>query len=661
MTQLKGPFSRVLLVKPSGSTGLAFALHPIPLGLETIAASLRDHVDDVLIYDQFMEKGPSSVFSQVLTEFRPDIVGFSLSATEHQSGIELMTAVKRYNLNLPVIAGGYHPSGGPEILLSNQCCDAVCRGEGEPVMLDLVQGVEWENIQGLSYRIPHDGGKIKHNQPRDFLPELDALPLPARELRKRRGYEYKNNLLIDRSYDQMEFGRGCYGQCTFCCEPYMSRGKQRYKSPERAMEEIRSIWKLHGQKPLRILIGDPHILGQPTKVERLCDLLLEADLDITFQVMSRTDSIVKHPQIVEKMIRAGMISWELGVESPTQDDLDRTLKHISLNVQNEAIGILRKLGGESLGTFVVGLPNHTKEFIKKFPAYAKKIGLSAAAFGIATPFPGTGYWDELNAQNLIFERDWAKYDENHNVFHHPTMTPEDIEFLRNWCLARFWNLDAVLEQLRLDQNRVGKFRAPYKTPLVEFLLTVFKKLNFAVQAGSELAEDGRHNETKAFKWAQHASFMFDAWVDPRIEQYFQEHPMHEILDMRTFGKMLGGKRLQIVVEDRPRKKCLFAMDISVTKEGIDTIGLSKKPQPGANFILRADLTHLLVDPTMSSLEQAKGIINLFTTKIVTLEGMRTFAKLALYGIKEAIAFRFHNGHKHNGAQEGKLPADSDNA
>ncbi len=636
----------MLLVKPTGSSGLAFALQPIPLGLESIAAYIKDKVNDVLIYDQFMEKGSSASFLRILSDFHPDLVGFSLSATEHNAAINLMNIVKKYNSDLPVICGGYHSSGAPNILLSNICCDAVCRGEGEPVMLDLVQGVEWEKIQGLSFRIKDSGEREIHNAPRDFLPDLDALPFPARELRQRRGYVYKNNLLVNRVFDQMEFGRGCYGKCTFCCEPYMSRGKQRYKSPERAMEEIRSIWNFHGQKPLRILIGDPHILGQPNKVERLCDLLLDADLDITFQVMSRTDSIVKHPDVVKKMILAGMISWELGVESPTQEDLDRTQKHISLSVQNEAIALLRKLGGESLGTFVVGLPNHTKEFVKQFPDYARQIGLSAAAFGIATPFPGTGYWDELQSQGLIFEQDWAKYDENHNVFHHPSMSPEDIEFLRNWCLGRFWNLDAVLEQLRLDQTRVGKFRTPYKISLIEFLLTVFNKLKFAVNASSELAEDGRrHNETKTFKWTQHASAMFDAWVDPRIEQYFQQHPMHEILDMRSFGKMLSGKHLQVVVEDRARKKCLFAMKISVSEEGIDVIRISKKPEPGSDFLLRADLNQLFLDPALPLKDQLKNGIKLLTKGTVQLKGIGTLLKLALFGIKEGLAFRFHDGHK----------------
>ena len=648
MSTLKqGPFSRVLLVKPTGSTGLAFALNPIPLGLESIAAYIRKDVEDVMIYDQFMEKRNSAGLARVLVNFRPDLVGFSLSATEHQSGAELMGVVKKYNPQLPIIAGGYHPSGGPEIVLNYSPADAVCIGEGEGVMRDLVAGMDWSEIPGIKYRDYSDGGEIVTNPTREFLPDLDAMPFPARELRKRRGYVYKNNLLLDRAFDQMEFGRGCHGKCTFCCEPYMSKGKQRYKSPARAMDEIRSIWDLHGHKPLRVLIGDPHILGQPRKVEELCDLLLAADLDITFQVMSRTDAIVKSPQVVEKMVRAGMISWELGVESPTQEDLDITQKHINLSTQNEGIAILRKLGAEALGTFVVGLPHHTKDFVKKFPAYAKEIGLAAAAFGVATPFPGTGYWDELNGQDLIFEEDWAKYDENHNVFYHPTMSTEEIEFLRNWCLARFWNLDAVLEQFRLDQVRVGKFRMPYKLPLFEFLNAVLKKLKFAVDAGAELSEDhdGDGYEGKAAKFTQHAEFMFDAWVDPHMADYFREHPMHEILDMRSFGKMFHGKRLEVVMEDRARKKCLFAMNVSINKEGIDTIDLSKKPMPGADFLLRVDLPRMFVDPILAPLPKLKKTLNVFSTGIASIKGIALMAKFALYGIKEGIAVRMHDGKK----------------
>ncbi len=406
------------------------------------------------------------------------------------------------------------------------------------------------------------------------------------------------------------------------------------------MAEIRAIWKLHKTKPLRILIVDPNILGNYQKVDRLCDLLLEADLDITFQVMTRTDLIVKHPDVVEKMIRAGMISWELGIESPTQEDLDVTLKHIPLKIQTEAVSILRHLGGESLGTFVIGLPNHTKEFIKSFPNYARKIGIAAAAFGIATPFPGTGFWNDLASQNLIFEQNLAKFDENHNVFQHPFLSPVDIEDARNWSMAKFWHLDTIIEQIRLNEIRVGKFRIKYKVNLREFIAMVLKKLNFAIEAGSELAEKG--DSSPEINYYKSVRCMFDAWVDPRIEQYFQQNPMHETVDMRQFGKLFAGKHLQIVIEDAAHKKCLFAMLITISQEGIRSIRTSKKPTLDYDFLLRADLKALYLDSTLSRTAQLKQLLQIFSHGEVRLSGLRTFFKLILYGIKEAISFRLNN-------------------
>ncbi len=636
-TIFSGPFSRVLLVKPTGPSGLAFALNPIPLGLESIAGNIRELVDDILIYDQFMEKEP---LQNVLAWFKPDLVGFSMSATEHYSGGKLMHAIKKFDPRIPIIAGGYHPTGAPELVLKELDCDAACRGEGEIVFREFVQGKAWENIDGLSFKRPQNGQEIVHNSDREVIKDLDTLPFPARDLRKRRGYRYKNVLLLNREYDLMEFGRGCYGKCTFCCEPYFSKGKQRYRSPERTMAEILAISKLHKAKPLRILIADPNILGNYQKVDRLCDLLLDADLDITFQVMTRTELIVKHPDTVEKMIRAGMISWELGIESSTQDDLDVTLKHIPLKIQTEAVSILRRFGGEPLGTFVIGLPSHTKEFIKRFPNYARKIGVSAAAFGIATPFPGTGFWDELSSQNLIFEQNLAKFDENHSVFHHPVLSPEDIEDIRDWSMAKFWNLDAILEQIRLDEIRVGKFRNKYKVNLPEFLTMVLRKLNFGISAGYELAEKG-NNSTES-NYYQSLRFVFDAWADPRIEEYFHKYPMYTIIDTRQLGKLFEGKRLQIVIEDAANKKCLFAMLITISKEGVDSIKTSKKPTLDYDFLLRADLKALYMDSTLSRTAQLKHILQIFSQGEVRLSGFRTFFKLILYGLKEAISSRLNN-------------------
>ncbi|MHA1797846.1 MAG: B12-binding domain-containing radical SAM protein [Candidatus Helarchaeota archaeon] len=636
-TLYSGPFTRILLVKPRGPSGLAFALNPIPLGLESIAGNIREDVESILIYDQFMDKEP---FHKVLASFKPDFVGFSLSATEHNSGGELMNVIKKFDKKIPIVAGGYHPSGAPEIVLKDLKCDAACRGEGEGIMKDLVKGMDWKDIKGLSFKDPKNNGKIIHNEERELISDLDTLPFPARDLRKKRGYKYNNILVLNRDYDLMEFGRGCFGKCTFCCEPYYSRSRQRYRSPERTLKEIKLIYKQHKYKPLRILIADPNILGNPRKVSQLADLLLEANLDVSFQVMSRTELIVRHKPIIEKMVRAGMISWELGIESPTQEDLDSTKKNIPLEVQKESIKILRDLGAETLGTFVIGLTNHSSKFIKTFPTFARNIGLSAAAFGIATPFPGTEYWNELASKNLIFEKDWTKFDENHCVINHPTLSPREIEKLRNWCTAKFWNIDTVVEQIRLDGIRVGKFRSKHKATIRDLIMMVGKKLLFAADAGSELAgkEEGDHESN----YAEHAKFMFDAWADPKLEEYFKKYPLYEIIDMRQFGKLFSKKRIQAVIEDG-NKKCVFAMLIKVGDKGIETIKTSKKPSLKYDFLIRSDLNSLFMDPNLSQMSQLKQLLKRFSSGRVRIKGYPLLFKLALYGIKEALSIRLTNG------------------
>lgn len=641
MTPLKqGPYSRVMLVCPDGPTGLSFALNPIPLGLECIGAYIRENVEDLMLYDEFLDHEP---FLRVLAHFKPDLVAVSMSATEHNSGKALIAKIKRFNPRIPVIAGGFHPTGAPEIVLDDMKCDAVARGEGELIFMDIVKGKSWAEIDGLSYKIP---GGIKHNPDRERIQDLDALPFPARDLRKKRGYEFKNNLQPGRKYDLMYFGRGCWGKCTFCCEPYFSNGTQRYRSPERAFEEIMAIYEFHGRKPLRILISDPNILGQPKPTERLAELLIEAgnglgnDIDITFQVMSRTEHVVAHPGIVEKMIRAGMISWELGLESTSKDDLQITKKNISVEKQEKGVAILRSLGAEVLGTYVIGLENQTKAFIKTLPDRAREIGCSSCAFGIATPFPGSGFWDEMITKGRIFETNWARFDENNAVITHPQLQPKELEDLRSWCMGRFWNLDVVVDQLRIEEIRVGPFRRKYKARVIDFFKSVGGKLVFAVAAGGELAEkhEGKAKSEKDH-YMKSLRSIFSAFINPRVERYFDDHPMNQVVDMRQFGNLFNGKTIQIVLDNPEKKTCEFTLVVTINKQGIDRISISRKPVLDYDFLLRVNTDALYIPPSLSPFQQLVNIAKMISSGKLKFQGWRTFLKMIMYGIKETIVLR----------------------
>ncbi len=635
-------YNRILLVKPAGSSGLAFAIEPIPLGLEYIAARILQKVPhikekNIQIRDMFKDSQP---FSAILRKYRPDLVAFSMSATEHNSGLELAQETRKYDKDILIVVGGYHPAPLPDLFLETDFCDVVCQTDGEDVMVEIIKGRPLSEINGLSFR--NAPNEIIHNPDRELNPNLDEYPFPARYLRR---YTYKNSFLMDRVFDQMMTSRGCTGKCSFCCEPFMSGSKTRFRSPENIMQEIREIYDYHKKKPLRILIGDPHFLVNPKRVDRLCDLILEANLDITFQVMSRTEPIAYNENLIEKMVRAGMVSWEVGIESYKQEDLNSTGKNVKVHTQEKAVQILAKYGGAAGGTFVIGLPQHNREDIIRIAEYARKIGLASAAFGIATPFPGTRFWDELKEQKLIWETNWSKFDENYNVFHHPTLSKAEIENLRTECMLRFWNIDTALEQTRLEIRRVGRFKIP-KPTIVQFFENITRKMLFGVSAGSSLVEEDNaplienesENQTDFYDMMQMA---FNTWADPRVKEYTLKNKVNEILELRAFTKFLGDCLIQIVVDDRIKNTCKLCIQIKVNKSerNIEYIDVSQRPALDYDCLIRLNFQKLYFNPQAPPFQLLKQLWDGIIQQDFVMKGTWKFVKMGLNALKELIQTR----------------------
>ena len=521
-------FKKVLLIKPSGRHGLSFAFDIIPTGLEYIAAYIENDVDEVNIIDLEMEPKPiQRTIEKYLDELRPDLVGISMSATEHSEGLEIARLAK--NHDIMTVLGGYHPTEIPDELLSHSQVDFVIRGEGERTMQDLISKGDASNISGISYK---ESNEVIHNSDRELIEDLDSLPFPARHLRR---YKYHTTLMPDREHDVLTTSRGCWGRCSFCCEPSMSGSLQRYRSPENVIDEILEIVKFHDEKPISIEVTDPHFMGKPKLVEQLCDLLIPYDFDIRFGVKVRPDSVAKHPEIVRKMIAAGIDGFEMGIESPIMRDIKSTSKGLKTDVHVKAVNNIKRWGGSAGGTLVIGLPDQTEEEILQFPLYAKKLGLTSSAYGIATPYPGTKFYEELDSQGLIFETDWNRFDEMHSVFKTKYLSSERIEELASICMAKFWTIDRFIEK-----ERMGVIKNKTKKPLMKFITDRMHNLEFSVDAGLQLQEGN---------FSQHAREFLDASPDPEIKKYTEKVGMHNIIEMSRFLNLLGEQKIQLSIRN----------------------------------------------------------------------------------------------------------------
>ena len=518
-------FKRILLVKPPGRKGLGFASDIIPIGLEYIAASIEDIVDEVNIIDMELEQSPFYTF---LDDLNPDLVAITMSATDHYEGLHIAKIAKEKGCT--TVLGGYHPTAVPDELLSHPQVDLIVRGEGEDTMKTLVQEDSFKDVPGLSYKV---NGKIVHNSDRPLIQDLDALPFPARHLRR---HEYKDHIMFekDRETEVITMSRGCWGRCSFCCEPMMCRGHQRFRSPENVMKELLEIVSFHKGRPLSILVTDPNFMGSPKRVDRLCDLLHQYKLDIRFSVLIRADSVVRNPELIEKMCENGILSYEMGIESPKAEDLKNIQKNITVEMQEKAVKILGDNGAWAGGTLVIGLPGQTEEEITGFPLYAREIGLTGAAFGVATPFPGTEFYRDIAQEGLIVEPDWSRYDEMHSVFELKSVSRKRLEELATYCHARFWTLDMLIEQARFS------LKSGQKVTLENFIGGILNAVRFGWNTTMDL-----QTENLLAHWRIAA----DAGADPCVEEYTREVGVHNIIEFPPFlFKVLGEQTIQFTIK-----------------------------------------------------------------------------------------------------------------
>jgi len=554
------PFRKVLLVKPSGRAGLSFLMDQIPLGLEYIAAYIEGAVDEVNIVDMEME---NRSFRQILDHYVPDIVGFTMSATEHNEGLRLASLAKKKRI--VTIVGGYHPTAVPDLMLSYPQIDMVARGEGEITMKELVEKAAPQDILGISYK---QDGQIIHNANRPFIKNLDSLPFPARHLRQ---YSYKGN---DQKadYDVILTSRGCYGRCTFCCEPSMSNGHLRCRSPENVVKEIFDISEFHEKRRVSVIIADPDFVGKPERVERICDLLKGHNLNMEFCGLVRTATMARRPELVRKMCEVGILYFEMGIESPNLQDLNSTRKGISTKIHREAVRNVRRYGGGAGGTFIIGLPDQTEEEIRYFPVYAREIGMTAAAFGIVTPFPGTEFYEELDKQRLIFETNWDNFDEMHSVYRTKFLSKNMIEELATYCMAKFWNIDTFIDRERVFQRRTKK-----KRPLIEFIVERVSEVQFMGNAGKSL---------KKHDFSRYVKIFFEAYPDPRVEAYTQKVGVHNVLEMSRFLRILGPQVVQCTLNLGGSAAISFVF--KTTKDKVEYIRIMRGKQREATVDIEID-------------------------------------------------------------------------
>jgi anaerobic magnesium-protoporphyrin IX monomethyl ester cyclase len=413
---------RLIEPEPPGMHVWAKVLLP-RLGLPIIAAALKEHGHDVLVYNPTM--APID-WDDVNTS---DLVG--LSSTTSTASTAYAFADDLRGRGIPVVIGGSHVTFMADEAL--QHVDYVARGEGgEQLMLELIEALagerELDAIAGLSFM---RDGRAVHNPLREALADLDELPFP--DLRLLVGSDRLTTMPIMTSW-------GCPFDCTFCSVTAMFGKKYRFRSAESVIAELKD------KRPERIFFYDDNMAANRKRLKKLLQMMIDEDLVIPWSAQVRTD-VVRDPELLDLMRRSGCQLVYLGLESVNQETLDKFEKAQTVADIEKAIKVLHDHGIKSHGMFVLGADSDDVQTVRDTVTFAIKNKIDTVMLNILTPLPGTQQFQEFDAAERIFDKRWELYDAHHAVFEPARMTPYElqIEVLRGYM--RFYSLRTWLRYI----------------------------------------------------------------------------------------------------------------------------------------------------------------------------------------------------------------------
>ncbi len=318
-----------------------------------------------------------------------DIVGISFWTYTSSEAIKMANLARQYGVQ--EVWGGGHGVNTPNIA---KFFDRTFYGYGEFEMKEL--------IEGHSSKIPVHPIMISEY---DFYIE-----------RIKTGYLFSI--------------RGCQMSCEFCSGPGFY--KRLIVTP---IEEIERILDIYLKQDIRhVTLVDETFLQNNSHAKKVIEALHKRGM--TFSATSRADMFLGN---IKELREKGLRSVYVGIESLNNLSLKSIKKGTSSNQIIQLFNELIENDSFAFGTYMIGFEHdsveNVKENIEKLNALE---GLFAVQFWLTTPFPGTAFYDRLNRQGLIINKNWRDYDAVHMIWKHPHMSTEEIENLlryavRNHC------------------------------------------------------------------------------------------------------------------------------------------------------------------------------------------------------------------------------------
>ncbi len=444
----------VVLVNPPSTPVERYGIHfrsggmTPPLGLASLASVLRESCIPVRIVDG-EALGVADTVAEIF-KYNPDFIGFTATTMSVSSASNIASIVRRHSLATTAIGGSHFTAVPLETMRRFPVFSVGVVGEAELTLPELINalgsGRNLSNVKGIVYR---DNGNLIQTSRREYISDLDSLPMPAWDLLPS----------LDKSYcppahtvkrlpaTLMVTSRGCPARCTFCDRSVFGN-TIRANSAEYVVEMMKKLYRDYGIREFQF--RDDNFLAFRPRLFELCSLLRKEKLNITWSVAGRTDMVNR--EVLTELAGSGCWQVWYGIESGSQRILDFIDKRTKLDRIREAVTMTKNAGMEIGGFFMLGIPTETVQDIEDTIHFSRELELDEAHFTFLTPLPGCEMYSTAHLFGK-FDNDWRKANMWNPVFVPSDLTEEQ--------LVKYWKRATMGFYLRprIIRNYAKKIRS----------------------------------------------------------------------------------------------------------------------------------------------------------------------------------------------------------
>ncbi|MCL2327430.1 MAG: radical SAM protein [Bacteroidetes bacterium] len=252
---------------------------------------------------------------------------------------------------------------------------------------------------------------------------LHDIPPVRRDLIKRNKYLVPNSLVVS---------RGCPHHCNFCYkDAFFEGGKSFYT--QKVDDALAEIERLPGR---HLYFLDDHLLGSTAFAGALFGGM--RGMNRVFQGAATVESILRG-DLIEKAAEAGLRSVFVGFETFSSSNLKQSNKSQNLAKDySEAVKRLHSLGIMINGSFVFGLDDDDRDVFRRTVDWGIENAITTATYHIATPYPSTPFYRDMEQQGRILTQNWDLYDTRHVVFRTKNLSAEELETGYHWAYKEFY-------------------------------------------------------------------------------------------------------------------------------------------------------------------------------------------------------------------------------